>query len=370
MILRDVLIIGGGIHGCATALNLCHAGATVTLFEKDYAGRHASGVNAGGVRMLSRHVAEIPLSLRSMSIWERIGDLIDDDCALDCHGQVLVAESAADFETCKARVAELNRLGFAHEELLSAAEVRRILPAVAETCTGGIISRRDGAAQPARATTAYRRKAASLGADIREGVAAGLPRFENGLWHVDAGGERFAAPRLVIAAGAWSGRIAAHLGEPVPLVPVAPMLMITSRVPRFIDPVVILRSRILSFKQFPNGTLLIGGGHLGQADIDTNSTVLDWRKLQISARTVSELFPVMRSATIVRAWAGIEGKLADDLPIVGPSLRHKGLFYQCGFSLHGFQLGPAAGAVMAELVTEGRTPVDISGLSMARFNAA
>ena len=117
-------------------------------------------------------------------------------------------------------------------------------------------------------------------------------------------------------------------------------------------------------------TLLIGGGHLGQADIDTNSTVLDWRKLQISARTVSELFPVMRSATIVRAWAGIEGKLADDLPVVGPSLRHKGLFYQCGFSLHGFQLGPAAGAAVAELVTEGRTPVDISGLSMARFNAA
>ena len=68
MILRDVLIIGGGIHGCATALNLRHAGASVTLFEKDYAGRHASGVNAGGVRMLSRHVAEIPLSLRSMAI--------------------------------------------------------------------------------------------------------------------------------------------------------------------------------------------------------------------------------------------------------------------------------------------------------------
>ncbi|MBV0890963.1 FAD-binding oxidoreductase [Paracoccus sp. Z118] len=370
MIRRDALIIGGGIHGCATALNLRHAGASVTLFEKDYAGRHASGVNAGGVRMLSRHVAEIPLSLRSMEIWERIGDVVGDDCALDCHGQVLVAETDSDFEDCKARVAELNALGFTHEELLSAAEIRAILPAVAETCRGGIISRRDGAAQPARATTAFRRKAGELGADIREGVAAGMPRFERGLWHVEAGGEEFAAPNLVIAAGAWAGRIAAHLGDPIPMEPVAPMLMITSRVPHFIDPVVILRSRILSFKQFPNGTLLIGGGHLGKADLDTNGTVLDWNKLQTSARTVSELFPVMRNATIVRAWAGIEGKLSDDLPVVGPSPRHKGLFYQCGFSLHGFQLGPAAGAVMAELVTEGRTPTDISGLSMARFNAS
>ena len=83
---------------------------------------------------------------------------------------------------------------------------------------------------------------------------------------------------------------------------------------------------------------------------------------------MAELFPAMRNATIVRAWAGIEGRLADDLPVVGASPRHPGLFWQCGFSLHGFQLGPAAGAVIAELVTEGRTPTDISGLSMARFN--
>ncbi len=368
MILRDVLIIGGGLHGCATALNLRHAGASVTLFEKDYAGRHASGVNAGGVRMLSRHVAEIPLSLRAMSIWEGIAEVVDEDCDFDSHGQVLVAETSTDFATCQARVAELNRLGYTHEELLSAAEVRKILPAVANTCTGGIISRRDGAAQPARATTAYRRKAASLGADIREGVAAGLPRFENGLWHVEANSESFAAPKLVIAAGAWAGRIAAHLDEAIPMQAVAPMLMITSPLPHFIDPVVILRSRILSFKQFPNGTLLIGGGHLGRADLDSNATILDWAKLATSARTVSELFPAVRGATIVRAWAGIEGRMADDLPVVGASPRHPGLFYQCGFSLHGFQLGPAAGAVMAELVTEGRSPTDISGLSMARFN--
>lgn len=369
MILRDVLIIGGGLHGCATALNLRHAGASVTLFEKDYAGRHASGVNAGGVRMLSRHVAEIPLSLRSMSIWEQITSVLDDDCAFDSHGQVLVAETDADLESCKARVAELNRLGFTHEELLSADNVRAILPAVADTCRGGIISRRDGAAQPARTTTAYRRKAEGLGADIREGTAAGLPRHENGLWQIEAGGETFAAPNLVVAAGAWAGRIAAHLGEAIPIQAVAPMLMITSPLPHFIDPVVILRSRILSFKQFPNGTLLIGGGHLGRADLDSNATVLDWAKLGVSARTVTELFPAMRNATIVRAWAGIEGRMADDLPVVGPSPRHPGLFWQCGFSLHGFQLGPATGAVIAELVTEGRTPTDISGLSMARFNA-
>jgi sarcosine oxidase subunit beta len=91
----DVLIIGGGIHGCSTALHLALRGLKPIVIEKDYAGRHASGVNAGGVRQLARHVAEIPLSVASMELWERIESLVGDDCGFESHGQVLVAENEA-----------------------------------------------------------------------------------------------------------------------------------------------------------------------------------------------------------------------------------------------------------------------------------
>jgi sarcosine oxidase, subunit beta len=368
--LVDAIVVGGGIHGCSTALHLCLAGLKPVLIEKDYAGRHASGVNAGGVRQLARHVSEIPLSIRSMAIWERIEDLLDDDCSFESHGQVLVAENDAELETCRVRVAELNALGFTHEELIDESELRRLVPAVADTCPGGVISRRDGAANPAQTTTAFRRKAASLGTTVCEGEAASNIRQRNGLWQVDVGAECYAAPVLVNAAGAWAGRIAAALGEPVPVETVAPMLMITSRVPHFIDPVIILRGRKLSFKQFPNGTVLIGGGHLAAADQDRNETVLDWRSLMVSARTVFELFPIMRAATILRAWAGIEARTRDDLPVFGPSVLHKGLYHQFGFSLHGFQLGPGAGAVMAELIVTGGTQTRISGLGIDRFDSS
>ena len=90
--LADAIIVGGGIHGCSTALHMCLAGMKPVLIEKDYAGRHASGVNAGGVRQLARHVAEIPLSIRSMEIWERIDELVDDACGFESHGTVLVAD--------------------------------------------------------------------------------------------------------------------------------------------------------------------------------------------------------------------------------------------------------------------------------------
>ncbi|MGJ4881993.1 NAD(P)/FAD-dependent oxidoreductase [Bradyrhizobium sp. HKCCYLRH3059] len=363
----DAIIVGGGIHGCSTALHLCLAGLKPVLIEKDYAGRHASGVNAGGVRQLARDVAEIPLSIRSMGIWENISDLVDDDCGFESFGQVLVAENDAELDACRARVADLNARGFGHEELIDGTELRRLVPAVAESCPGGVVSRRDGAAQPARTTTAFRRKAEQLGALIREGVAATNIRKDGKLWHVDVGSESFAAPVLVNAAGAWAGRIAEQCGEPVPVETIAPMLMITSPVAHFIDPVVILRGRKLSFKQFPNGTVLIGGGHLATPDQDRNETVLDWRKLSESARTVAELFAVMRRATIVRAWAGIEARMRDDIPVFGPSAVHDGLYHQFGFSAHGFQLGPGAGAVMAELIAHGGTQTRIGDLSIARF---
>jgi sarcosine oxidase subunit beta len=363
----DAIIVGGGIHGCSTALHLCLRGLRPVLIEKDYAGRHASGVNAGGVRQLARHVAEIPLSIRSMDAWEGIQELVGDDCGFDSYGQVLVAEDDEELEACRSRVADLNLRGFTHEELIDAKELRRLVPAVAETCPGGVVSRRDGAANPAQTTTAFRRRAEQLGTIVREGVAATNIRKDGQLWRVDAGGETYEAPVLVNAAGAWGGRIAAALGEPVPVETVAPMLMITSRVPEFIRPVVILRGRKLSFKQFANGTVLIGGGYLATPYQDTGETVLDWRKLQDSARTVWELFPVMRNATVVRAWAGIEARTADDLPVLGPSAKHEGLFHQFGFSLHGFQLGPGTGAVMAELIAIGNTNTPIDGLRIERF---
>jgi sarcosine oxidase, subunit beta len=364
----DVIVIGGGIHGCSTALHCALRGLKVILLEKDYAGRHASGVNAGGVRQLARHVAEIPLSVYSMGLWHRIRDLVEDDCGFTSDGQVLVAETEAEFESFRARIEQLNALGYHHEELIDAAELRRLVPAVAETCPGGIVSRRDGAADPFRATQAFRRQAEKLGARVLEGIVVTDVRRDRSTWTVRTSTGAFEAPAIVNAAGAWADRIAAMLGEPVPLEVIAPMLMITARVPAFIRPVVILRGRKLSFKQFANGTVLIGGGHLGRPLRDKNLTVLDWAKLAESAKTVWDLFPVMRGTTILRAWAGIEARMPDDIPVFGRSSTSQDAFHQFGFSAHGFQLGPGAGAVMAELVATGTTNMPIEAFRIERFH--
>jgi sarcosine oxidase, subunit beta len=303
----------------------------------------------------------------SMALWERIAELVDDDCGFSSHGQVLVAESEAELDQFRARVDELRLHGFTHEELIDRAELKRLVPAVSDYCPGGIVSRRDGAADPFRTTQAFRRKGASHGVRAHEGVTVtGLSR-NGAAWRVETSAGAFEAPKIVNAAGAWADRIAAAVGDVVPLEVIAPMLMITGRVPHFIDPVVILRARKLSFKQFANGTVMIGGGHLARPYRDENRTEIDWVKLGESAKTVWELFPVMRSATIVRAWAGIEARMPDDIPVIGPSAASEGIYHQFGFSAHGFQLGPGVGALMAELVATGATNLPIAPFRVDRF---
>ncbi|MEQ1615124.1 MAG: FAD-dependent oxidoreductase [Hyphomicrobiaceae bacterium] len=363
----DVIVIGGGIQGCSTALNLAMRGVKALLIEKDHAGRHASGVNAGGVRRLGRHIAEIPLSVVSMEIWHRIEALVDDDCGFESHGQIKVAETTAELDVQRARVAQVKQLGFEHEEIIEQAELRALVPAIAPHCVGAIICRTDGAALPFRTVQAMKLKAEGLGARFIEGVCVNDVKRAGDVWRVETDSGPHEAPTIINCAGAWADRIAAKLGEPVPLEVIAPMLMITARMPRFVHPVIGAQGRTLSFKQYDNGTVLIGGGYRGRPNRDTNRTELDFAKLAENAQTAAALFPIMAQALIMRAWAGIEARMPDDIPVIGPSSTSPGVFHAFGFSAHGFQLGPAVGQVLAELVTTGRSNIPIDGLSIARF---
>ncbi|XKH38874.1 NAD(P)/FAD-dependent oxidoreductase [Azospirillum doebereinerae] len=115
--------------------------------------------------------------------------------------------------------------------------------------------------------------------------------------------------------------------------------------------------------------MLIGGGLLGHAVRDENRTELDFSQVSVNARTVWDLFPVMRGATIVRSWAGIEARMPDQIPVIGPSGTQPGVFHAFGFSAHGFQLGPIVGRITADLITAGATDLPIDAFRIGRFAA-
>lgn len=363
----DVLVIGGGLHGLSAALHLARDGARVRLVEQAVIGRHASGVNAGGVRRLGRHPSELPLAEAALESWRAMPDLVGDDCGFQPSGQVKIAESEADLKLLTQRAAEVRQLGYDHEEIIDQAALRTLIPSVAEHCTGAMIVRGDGFADPYRTCIAFRRAAEAAGVLIHEGTALRTLSRAPNVWRAATTAGSFEAPEVLNAAGAWGAGLAKALGDPVLVRGAAYMMMVTDRQPRFVEPVVGLASRKLSLKQMGNGTVVIGGGYEGKADLESGKSALDVRGLAKSAETACTIFPVLRSARLLRAWAGIDGEAADRIPVIGRGRRHDGLTHAFGFSGHGFQLAPAVGRALAELIRTGASSLPLEPFSPARF---
>ena len=165
----DVVVIGGGLIGSSTALHLAMRGMRVTVVEKSSPGRHASGVNAGGLRRLNRHPAEIPLAVEAAEMWRHIADLVGSDCDVRLSGQVRVAENADDWSKLEQRAALVRSLGFEHEQLIDRDRLYRLVPALAPHCVGALYTEDDGFARPYHALTAFRLKAQHLGVRYRTG---------------------------------------------------------------------------------------------------------------------------------------------------------------------------------------------------------
>ncbi len=363
----DAIVIGGGLMGCSTALQLAMRKQTVVVLEKDSPGRHASGVNAGGLRRLNRHRAEIPLAVAAMERWHRIVELLDSDCDTRFCGQVRVAENEHDLELLEARAADVRSWGFDHEQMIGRDELYRLVPNLADHCVGALYTEGDGFARPFHALTAFRRKAESLGVEIVSGCRVDAIDQVDGQWLVKSADREFTGRALVNAAGAWSSRLCEMIGEPVPLEVGAPMMMVTERVAPFIDRVVGAASRKLSFKQMQNGTVLIGGAHLAGHDMASETTEIDLDKLRESSETVVALFPFLKDVRIVRTWAGLEAFMPDNLPVISPSAVAENIYHAFGFSAHGFALSPIVGEIVADLVTEGETGLPIEAFSVERF---
>lgn len=364
----EVLIIGGGLMGFSTALQLAKRGISSMVLDKDSPGRHASGVNAGGLRQLNRDPAEIPLAVVAAEMWQNIESLVDSNCDSHFPGQIRVAENADDMQVLEKRAEMVRGLGFEHEQIIGQEELYKLVPALVSGCEGALICRNDGYARPFHALDAFRHKAVALGVQYFTSTRVDEIDHNSKGWSLSTSKGTFRAPILVNCAGAWAGHIASALDEPVPLTPCAPMLMITERLPHFIDPVIGAASRKLSFKQMQNGTLLIGGAHMAELDFGHQATVMDWAKLASSASTVLALFPQLENVRIVRTWAGIEAFMPDNLPVISRSSTAENAYHAFGFSAHGFQLSPIVGKIISQLIVDEKSELPIESFSIKRFS--
>ena len=171
---------------------------------------------------------------------------------------------------------------------------------------------------------------------------------------------------MLNCAGAWGAELAARFGETVPLTAKAPQMVVSEPTRHFIEPVLGVCNGDLYLRQIPRGNVIFGGGY-GIADTTASrSSVLPENTFSASASAIG-LIPRLADLRIIRVWTGIEGYTPDDIPVIGPSRTRPGLFHAFGFSGHGFQLGPAMGEILGELLCGGESETPIEAFDIGRF---
>jgi sarcosine oxidase subunit beta len=364
----DVTVIGGGVAGCTAAVALRRAGLSVVLLEKGLCGAGASGVNFGGVRQQGRNLAELPLARRSRTIWDRLAGMLGEDVEFQATGHIKLARSEADMAELERYARDAAEHGL-KLQILGANAARAELPWLGPKVVGASLSPEDGAANPRLVGPAFARLARRLGADVREHAPAVASERDGENFETRTEALAVTSRFLVNTAGMGAGKVAAWFGEEAPLGPVVPNMLVTEPLPIFVTRSVGVCGGDVYVRQVSRGNVILGGGRgWGDADLMYSRPVTE-QSLTGMARTL-DLVPALKGAHVIRTWAGIDGQMPDRIPVIGFSKRAPNLVHAFGFSGHGFQLGPAVGEIIAELIADGLSASPLEPFAIDRFPTA
>lgn len=364
----EVLIVGGGIVGASAALVLAKAGRRVLLVERDLCGSRSSGINYGGVRRQGRPAVQLPLSQRAHQIWGELQTLIGTTGEYQRSGHFKLARSAADMQALEA-YAELSRPYGLGIELISGERLRAQCPWLGGAAVGGSLCPEDGQANPRLIAPAFARAAQAAGAALLERCELMQISHDGGAFVAEARQDgatlQLRADVVLNCAGAWATRLAAAFGEQVPLTSGHPSMVVTEPIAHFLPWSLGVEGGSIYCRQVARGNVVLGGGRGYEMD-DQRARASHDSILGLLPQAAA-LLPALRHVHIIRTWSGVEGYLPDHHPVIGPSATQPGLLHGFGFCGAGFQIGPAAGEALAELVLHGRSNVDVSAFSISRF---
>lgn len=363
----EVAIIGGGIVGASAALFLKELGHNVTVIERDLCGSRSSGINFGGVRRQGRAECQLPLAQKAHKIWDRLAQILGDQCEYERSGHFKIARSKEDMASLEAykQMSDAYDLGL---QLYSSEQIKQLYPWLSDVAIGGSLCPEDGQANPRLVSPAFAFAAKRAGVDIIErteiieashtGHAFELITNQQQIIHADV---------LINCAGAWANRFSDSFGDHVPMTHGNPSMVVTEPIPYFFPLSLGVQGGSVYCRQVKRGNVVFGGGRGYEVD-DLRARPSHDSITHVLPQAIA-LLPQLQHVNIIRTWSGVEAYLPDRQPILCASQHQAGLFHGFGFSGAGFQIGPAAGEVLAELVHYGRTDIELDAFSIQRFNA-
>jgi glycine/D-amino acid oxidase-like deaminating enzyme len=382
----DVLIIGGGILGCATAYYLARRGLDVLLVERGPLNREASGANAGSLH-IQIHAAhyrfqylENPrakdrqaffadcnrLFVEAARVWAGLETELHADLGLRFEGGLMVAETERELDILRSKVHYENSVGL-ETVLLTTREMLAHEPCLSGDLLGASYCRTEGFANPLLVAPAFMRRAQERGAQLHLHTRVeGIEPAAGHRYLITTNRGQLVARRIVVAAGAQTrhiGRLVA-LDLPVLIHPI--QVMATERWPPILRQLIQhAGTRPLSLRQTQYGTFVIGGGWPASEIAARPRLTVERQSLAANAAVALEVLPALRDVRIVRSWAGMTSTVGrkNRVGLLGRAA-HLGEFYVLVASGLGFTLGPLLGRLMAELVAEGCTSLPTGALGL------
>ena len=367
MIEVDAVIIGGGIVGASAALFLSQAGRRVALLERDFCGSHSSGVNYGGVRRQGRPLSQLPLSQRAHDIWGQLPQLIGINGEYQRSGHLKLARSLSDLHALQDYAASSRGFGL-DLQVLERSELRARFPWVGEVAVGASFCPDDGHANPRLVSPAFARAARRHGAQVHEQCPVTAVEHDGQRFRISTQtGLELQAPWLLNCAGAWAGTLAEQFGEAVPMHAGHPAMLVTEPLPLVMNASTGVEGGGIYARQVARGNCVLGGGQ-GFALDDARARPGQHAVIEILRQAV-ELYPFLEGAQAIRTWSGTEGYLPDRQPVIGHSGTQPGLLHAFGFAGAGFQIGPAVGQALTEIICSGASKTPLDAFSITRFHS-
>ncbi len=364
----DIVIIGGGIIGVSVAYYLGKMGAkNVLLLEKDLIGQGSTGLCAGGIRRQWTTEVNMRFALKAFEIFHHFKDEFGIDPEFHQIGYLFLATSEEELEIFKENVEFQNRFGVP-SKILTREEVEREWPFLnTMDVLGGAFCETDGYAGPYEVTGGIVRAARRHGVEILENTDVTSIEVKGGrIVSVTTLGGRVETQIVVNAAGPYAAKVGKMAGIEVPVKPIRRQLFVTDpfeKIPASV-PLSIDQKQNFYFRREGESILLSGP----QDEEPSFNLSTDFYAMAETAEKASHRVPVFEEANIARGWGGLYEISPDNHAILGGVPEVEGLYLANGFSGHGFQHGPAAGMVIAELILKGRAEtIDIDPLALGRF---
>jgi sarcosine oxidase subunit beta len=367
----DVVVVGAGVHGLATAYYLAkhHGVSRVAVLDRSYLGGGGSGRNTAIVRSNYLTPEGVRFYDRSVRLYESLAAELNFNVMFSQRGHLTLAHNDGSLRTMRWR-AEVNKLQGVDSEVIGPDDVKRLVPFL-DTSTdtrypilGALYHPPGGTIRHDAVNWGYARAADALGVQIHQNTEVlGIIVRDGAVRGVRTSRGEISAPVVVNCTAGWSSLVSALAGVTLPITTHSLQAAVTEPVQMFLNTVVVSGTLHVYVSQTARGELVFGASTDPYPSYSMRGSLEFTEEL---AGHILELMPSLAKLRVLRQWAGLCDMTPDFSPIMGVT-PVEGFLVDVGWGTYGFKAGPAAGEAMAELIATGKTPELIAAFDLARF---